>query len=339
MNLLESIKIGSIVGKYLGGKESKEELALLRIWLGRASKNQEIFNKLKEEKNIGEAIEAYETYNKELAWERYRQRVTALTFRNVLFRWKVAAVFFFLVGCAGILSYINNEWLTPSTSDNTFTTISTNNGQNSKIILPDSSVVWISSGTTLSYNTNFSVKNRLIKLSGQAFFQVARNEEIPLIVTCNELKVKVLGTKFDVSAYPEDRNVSVILESGSIELLKVHDQSFKLKLNPGEVAEFDVERKELLVSKEGSYKFTSWKDGILILKNDPMSEVFKKLERWYNIDIDVKNDKVNQLIFNATIVNENVEEIFDLIKFSCGINYEIIPSDDPEIPVKVILTK
>jgi hypothetical protein len=70
-----------------------------------------------------------------------------------------------------------------------------------------------------------------------------------------------------------------------------------------------------------------------------MVKVFEKLERWYNIDIEVKNYKVNQLIFNATIVNESVEEIFDLIKFSCAISYTIIPSRNPEIPVKIIISK
>ena len=70
-----------------------------------------------------------------------------------------------------------------------------------------------------------------------------------------------------------------------------------------------------------------------------MADVLKKLERWYNIDIEVKNDKVYQLIFSATIVNESVEEIFDLMKFSCAINYNIVRSKNPRIPIKVIIYK
>lgn len=339
MNLLKSIKTGSLVGKYLRGKESKEELVQLKNWLNEDSSHQRLFNKLKEEKNIGSSIEEFETYNKEVAWKRYMERVDALSLRKILFRWKFAAAFFFLIGCTGILAYINEERVIPLASNENCTTVSTNNGQNSKVILPDSSVVWINSGTTLSYNTNFSVHNRTIKLTGQAFFQIARNEKMPLTVTCNELKVKVLGTKFDVSAYPEDRNISVVLESGSVELLQAKGQSFIHMLNPGEKAEFNTESRELSVRKVDCSNYTSWKDGLLIFKNEPMVDVFKKLERRYNIDIEVKNNKVNQLIFNATIVNESVEEIFDLMKFSCAINYKIIPSQNPEVPVKVIISK
>ncbi|MCL4482980.1 MAG: DUF4974 domain-containing protein [Bacteroidetes bacterium] len=339
MNLLKSIKTGSLIGKYLSGKESKEEMVQLKNWLNEDSSHQKLFNTLKEEKNIASSIEEFETYNKEVAWKRYLERMDTLSLRKILFRWKFAAVFFFLIGCAGILAYINKERNTPLASNENYTAISTNNGQNSKIILPDSSVVWINSGTTLKYNTNFAVSNRSIKLNGQAFFQIARNEKMPLTVTCNDLKVRVLGTKFDVSAYPEDKNISVVLESGSIELLHVKDQSFKQMLKPGEKAEFNTESRELSVSKVDSYNYTSWKDGLLIFKNEPMSDAFKKLERWYNIDIEVKNNKVNQLVFNATIVNESIEEILDLMKYSCAINYKIIPSQNPEVPVKVIISK
>ena len=339
MNLLESIKIGHLIGKYLTGKESKEERVQLKTWINENTDNQELFNSLKEEKNIADSIDEFETYNMELAWQKYMERIDALSLRKILFRWKFAAIFFLLIGCAGILAYLTNESIAPLAPNDTYTTVSTNKGQNSKVILPDSSVVWINSGTTLSYNTNFAVLNRTIKLTGQAFFQIAKNEQMPLIVTCNDLRVKVLGTKFDVSAYPEDENISVVLESGSVELQQTKDLSFIQILKPGERAEFDTKHRELSISKVDSYNYTSWKDGILIFKNEPMVKVFEKLERWYNIDIEVKSYKVNQLIFNATIVNESVEEIFDLIKFSCAISYTIIPSRNPEIPVKIIISK
>lgn len=338
MNLFESIKTGHLIGKYLTGKESNEELNQLKTWVNKNDDNRKLFSSLGEEKNIADSINEFEVINKELAWKRYVENLDSLSLKKILGWWRFAAVFFFMVGCAGVLAYLNKETVTPLVTNNTYTTVSTRNGQNSKIILPDSSVVWINSGTKLSYNTNFAVHDRSIKLTGQAFFQITRNEQMPLTVTCKDLKVKVLGTRFDVSAYPEDRNVSVVLESGSVELQQAKNQSFIETLKPGEKAEFDTERCELSITKVDSYNDTSWKDGILIFRNESMDNVFKKLERWYNIDIEVKNPKVNQLIFNATIVNENVGEIFDLIKFTCAISYTIIPSKNPEVPVKVIIS-
>jgi ferric-dicitrate binding protein FerR (iron transport regulator) len=250
----------------------------------------------------------------------------------------MAAVFFFVVGCSGLLIYLARENAEPQIAE-TFTTVSTNNGQSSKIFLPDSSVVWINSGTKLSYNTNFAVNKREIKLSGQAFFEVARNEQMPMTVACKDIEVKVLGTRFDVSSYPEDNSIDVVLESGSIQLQKSKDHSLIQMVKPGEMAEFNIDKRELSISKVDCNNFTSWKDGILIFKDQPMKNVLEKLERWYNIDIEVKSDKVNQLIFNATIINESVEELFDLMKYTCAINYSIIPSRNPAVPVKVIISK
>jgi ferric-dicitrate binding protein FerR (iron transport regulator) len=340
MDLLKSLKTGRLIGKYITGKETDEEMNQLKSWIKQSDSNSQLFNKLNDRDNIADSIEEFESYNKALAWKSYAQKIDNLHLRKINFRWKLVAIFFFLIGCAGIFAYLNKAINYKLAPDDNFTTISTSNGQNSKIILPDSSVVWINSATTLTYNTNFATRNRIIKLSGQAFFQIARNEQMPLTISCNDLKVKVLGTKFDISAYPEDQNINVVLESGSVELQHhSKDQTATELLKPGEMAEFDTKQKELSISKVDSYNYTSWKDGVLIFKNEPMSKVLEKLERWYNIDIEVTDYKVNQLIFNATIVNESVEAIFDLIKFSCAINYTIIPSKNPEIPVKVIISK
>ena len=341
MNLFETIKTGTLIGKWITGKESREESGQLQTWLRENPRHQKLFDQLKNEKKIAEAIAEFKAYDKESAWKRCLERVAALSLQKILFRWKVAAVFFFLVGCAGILAYFNVKSNLPAldSSEKRYTTVSTTAGQNSKIILPDSSVIWLNSGTTLSYNTDFSLNNREIRLQGQAFFQIARNEKMPLFVTVNGFRVKVLGTKFDISAYPEDYNINVVLETGSVELLHEHDQSFDHILKPGEKAEFDIKTKNVLIGPVNVYKYTSWKDGVLIFENAQMDEALEKLERWYNIRIEVKDPEIYGLIFNATIINESVDEIFDLIRYTCSVHYKIIPSKDPEIPVKVILTR
>jgi len=334
MEIFESVKNGAVIGRYLTGKESDDDRRQLKEWLSRDIAHQKLFQEIKKEKNISQFVESYDSFNKDKAWLKYIGTVLLSSYRKAIIRWKIAAVFFFLLGCAGIIAY-----MTVTVSRESFTTISTNKGQNSKLTLPDGSVVWLSSGTTLTYNTNFGERERLVKLSGQAFFEIAKNKEKPLMVVCNALRIKVLGTSFDVSAYPDDQNIDVVLESGSVELTLADNESFKQMLSPGEMARFDTEYKRLIINRETNYKFTSWKDGVLIFRNDPMYEVLKKLERRYNIDIQVNSADIYQLVFNATIINENVDEIFHLIKFSCGIDYNIIPSDNPKIPVKVVLTK
>ncbi len=239
-----------------------------------------------------------------------------------------------------VLFYYTRISLQPNNSEIvSYTSVIAENGQKSKIILPDSSIVWLNSGTTLSYNTNFAENSRNINLKGQAFFQVTKNKKMPLIVHCNDLSVKVLGTKFDVNAYPETGKVSVVLESGSVQLLHNHIKSFNYTLKPSELADFDIAAKKVAIKNTDIQKFTSWKDGILIFKDDPMKQVIEKLERWYNIKIDVSDPEVYNSIFTGTISNESYEQIFKLIEYSCPVSCEIINRPESTLGPKIILTK
>jgi len=341
MNLFEAIKTGTLIGKYITGNESREEAAHLKEWLQEDTAHQRLFEQIKNEKEIGGVVAEFDARDNGSAWKRYLEQVAARSLQKALFRWKAAAVFFFVVGCAGILGYfsVKSDSGNLDYSGKRYTTVSTMLGQNSKIILPDSSVVWLNSGTTISYDAGFSLRNREIKLQGQAFFEVKRNENIPLYVDCQGIQVKVLGTRFDVSAYPGDPKIDVVLESGSVELGGDACKSFHHVLKPGEKAEFNLKTEDFSIRPVRVYKYTSWKDGVLIFENTPMDEVLEKLERWYNIRIEVKNPSVYKLLFNATIINESVDEIFDLIRYTCAVHYKIIPSKDPEVPVKVILMK
>jgi ferric-dicitrate binding protein FerR (iron transport regulator) len=199
--------------------------------------------------------------------------------------------------------------------------------------------VWLNSGTKITYNTGFAKDNREINLTGQAFFQVTKNKKLPLKVFCNNLEVKVLGTRFDVSAYAEDHNISVVLESGKVELLNTKIKSFHYELTPGEMALYNQVSKQLTTYKVSTNEFTSWKEGILIFRDDPMSEVITKLKRKYDIDIEVKQPDVYKSVFTATIKNETLEEIFNSISFACSVKYQIIKGENIHTRTKIILTK
>lgn len=341
MNLPDIIKTGVLIGKYLTGRENAGEADQLRGWLRGDPERLTIFNGIKDEKELASAIRTFDRYNREQAWKNYLEKMKLRSLQRALFRWKAAAVFFFLVGCAGVVAFLSFEQK-PSVGDIAqalYTSVSTAGGQRSRIILPDSSVVWLDAETTLSYNTDFAAKRRDVRLSGQAFFEVTPNKKIPFCVHVNDFHVKVRGTRFDVSAFPGDQTIDVILEAGTVELLNDADQSFSHILKAGEKAAFDTGTGKAVVEKVDVYRYISWKDGMLIFKDTPMNKVLEKVARWYNIQIEVKDSRINSLLFNATIINEDVDEIFDLIAYTCAVDYRILPSKVPGIPVKVILTK
>ncbi|MGQ8336198.1 FecR family protein [Sunxiuqinia sp. A32] len=338
MKISDAIKYGSLIGKYLLGKEKSRELEELKKIVEREESNRLIFSQLKNEKHISEKIDEYEKIDRQKAWQKYSGKLAFVKLEQTIRKWKIAAVIFMIIGIGSLSGILRYEFSSTDSGKLLYTTFTTPLGQNSKIVLPDQSVVWLNSGTTITYNNHFSIDNRDVEIEGQAFFQVEHNEELPLIVNCRDLNVTVLGTKFDVNAYPDHTNIEIVLQEGKVELTHDNYKSFRQILNPGEKLEFDTENVGLNVSQVDIYKYTSWKDGILIFKNDPMNEVLEKLERWYNIKIDVRNKEIYNLVFNATIVNQSVEEIFELIRYTCSVEYQIIHSKDPEIPEKVILS-
>lgn len=248
---------------------------------------------------------------------------------------KYAAVFIFAIGISSLFFYFYTERFNDTKPQ--FNTVIADIGQISKVVLPDSSVVWLNSGTQISYGNDFAVSNREISLTGQAFFQVTRNEKMPMKVCCNDIEVKVLGTKFDVSAYPEDKNVRVFLESGKVEIRNSKATSSPYNLNPGEMAEYNKQSGNMSRSKPDPGKFISWKEGILVFRDDPMEEVIPKLQRRYNIEIDVASPAIYQSVFTATLKNETLEEVFKSISFACSVHYQILKGEDLNTKTKVLL--
>ena len=237
---------------------------------------------------------------------------------------RYAAVLMLVVGVSALTFYLGKQISTDTNSLIKYTSVVADNGQISKVILPDSSIVWLNSGTTLTYDNNYSYKNRNLGLRGQAFLEVRKNKNLPLVVASGNLRVKVLGTRFDVNAYPADDMIKVTLESGHVELLNSTDKSFKYNLNPGEMAEYELQSGRMEIKAVKSQNYTNWKDGELIFVDAPMNEVINRLKRKFNIEIEVVNPNVYKSVFNANFKNENLKEILEYIEFSCPITYRLI---------------
>ncbi len=337
-NIHKSIYTGKVIGNYITGEETEAEKEYLENWLEENSENRKVFKVLQNEKNLANKVEQIDSFDDEYAWRKYTERIDLQKKIRRLSWWRVAAVIFFVIGLGGILYnlyYISSEF---SKHEILVTTVQTEKGQTSKVILPDSSVVWLNSATKLTYNNDFSLENRKVTLLGEAYFDVVRNEESPFVVSCNEINVRVLGTEFNVNSEPHKHIIDVILDKGSIELSHSGNKFQSFLLNPGEKAEFNGDMNTMTISKVTSSKYTSWKDGVLIFENDPMGEVMKKLESWYDITIEVQDPKVYNLIFNATIIDESIEDLFELMKYSCDINYRIYYSRNPKVATKVTVS-
>jgi len=197
-------------------------------------------------------------------------------------------------------------------------------GSRTSFSLPDQSTGWLNGGSTLRYPVKFS-DSRDVELTGEAYFDVKKNKNKPFNVKAANVTISVLGTKFNVAAYSDDKNVDVVLESGKVRLYDINHQEF-VEMDPNERVLYKKnEQKVLSKSIVNTKKYSSWKEGKLVFRNDPIEEVAKRLGRWYNTDIVVNltaNTKNANFRLRATFEDEEIEEVMRLLKLTFPIDYQ-----------------
>ncbi len=332
-------KIWELVAGELGEAEKQQVLADIE----HDSEAQQVYYELKNTWAVLSSTKSMSENEIERLYENFRKQnklKTSVVKFNPAVWMRYAAIFVF----GAILSYavINYTPLKQVAQNQQLltTTVVGEKDQISKIVLPDSSEVWVNSGSRITYNNRFGIDNRDIKLVGQAFFHAAKNRELPMVVTANMLEVKVLGTRFDVSAYPEDKLVKVVLESGRVELDEAKGNSLHYELKPGEMATCNVVGNQVTISKVETRLFTAWKDGLMIFRDDPMAVVISQLERRFNIDVVVEDQEIYKSVFTATINNEPLDKILKAMEFSCSMKARLVRDNTGgNQKLKVILSK
>lgn len=178
-----------------------------------------------------------------------------------------------------------------------FEEFSTPAGQRAKIRLHDGTVVWLNARSILRYPNQFIGAERKVELEGEAFFEVARNEEVPFVVATEKPDIKVLGTKFNVFAYKGKNEFSTALIEGSVKIYKPDNESVAMYMNPNDFAELKEGRLEK--RRIGNTDFLLWKEGIYAFDDVSFSEIISKLELYYDITIDIKNRKLGEYKFSG----------------------------------------
>ncbi|HUX56765.1 MAG TPA: FecR domain-containing protein [Bacteroidales bacterium] len=205
-------------------------------------------------------------------------------------------------------------------------TITSRPGMVTQFSLADGTEVWLNSGSELQFPVLFNGDMREVKLSGEAFFEVAKNEKQPFRVNARELNIDVLGTSFDVMSYDDDTQSEVILIEGKVSLSAEDGQVNKEfgAMHPGQRAVFNVESREVCAHEVEADKYISWRDGNLIFRDDPMEDVVRRLSRWFNVEIIFNDPEIKSYIYTATFRHENLEQVLKLLKLSAPIDYRII---------------
>ncbi len=205
-------------------------------------------------------------------------------------------------------------------------------GRKSTIGLSDGTMIRLNAESVLFYPEHFDSDHREIHLIGEAWFDVAHDEARPFIITSGNLKTTVLGTEFNIRAFPEDEFIEVALKSGKVQIDIEGNLKFShMILRPNEVVRYD--KYEQIVHKEvfDPAELLGWKDGIIVLKDAGFEEILSRLERWYNVEILVEGNRHINTRFTGSFTNKSLEHVLEGIGFSCNFEYRI---DDKTVTIK-----
>jgi len=319
----------SAVVRFLNGEMPLNERRELEAWIHENDNNKKYFDDIRS---------LYEAAHKELneiagtdkEWKKFAKRIEndrrkkPGVFRIMI---RVAAIlllpviglglFFFYSGNSGDAAYSNEKL-----------TVVSPLGQKSKVILPDSTVVRLNSGSQLSY-TPFAVSSRReVTLSGEAYFEVTRDEKHPFVVVTKDYEIKVLGTKFNVRSYDCDKATETALEEGKVVITFSNGRNYELI--PGQVA-LASNTANIEIKNADIKSIVCWKNNVLRFSNTPVKKMIPMLEHWYGVSINVKNmEMAGEKCFTMTLKTESLNEALQLIKFVTPIKFSV-KGDNVEI--------
>ncbi|WP_343690432.1 FecR domain-containing protein [Chitinophaga sp.] len=196
--------------------------------------------------------------------------------------------------------------------------IRTPNARQFKLVLPDGTTVWLNAGSSLKYPTAFTGKERIVTISGEAFFDVAKDAAHPFVVeVTDQLKVQVLGTQFNINAYTDEKQINTTLLQGSV---KVNKGAASVILQPGQQAQ--VKEGITVNNHINTAQVTAWKDGVFNFDDLGVEAVMRQLARWYDIEVVYEQGIPTNRFYGEIGRNLSLAQVLEGLKMS-GVHFKI----------------
>lgn len=326
-----------ILLQYIDGMLTVNEAAAVEEWLSASPENEKLLEQLYFTREVVSRVRVMQSVDLEQSLRRFKTQVYKLD-KKIRLRWmvwlvqRVAAVLF--VPILVLSAYL---WMQGGKKEVRMLEVRTNPGVVSMFNLPDGSRVWLNSASSLKYPSDFVADSREVELEGQGYFEVTHDASQPFIVHAGqEYEVEVLGTTFNVVAYADDDLIETTLVEGSVNVhvQSVGGQELSRRIKPNEKATFTKTTRKLDVEAVNTDHETAWKNGEIIFRNHPMSQVLKVLSRHYHVKFMVKDSVVLNSIITAKFKNEQLPQVMEYLRLASGIKYTI-----PKIPVNSAQTQ
>lgn len=201
-------------------------------------------------------------------------------------------------------------------------------GERATIELPDGSKVLLNSSSKLSYSSNFNQQNRLVRLEGEAFFDIQKSKTDKFIVKTKHHSIEVMGTTFNVLSYPDEQHYELTLLTGKVKVNSVDDPSNTIILKPNEKYEVDLISKKRSVSSSDTDIETAWLRGELVMKDIPLKQALARIERFYGVSIEHQSiAKIENGIFTGRFKKGNVEDVLKVLSIVYPVKYTLRNQD------------
>lgn len=202
---------------------------------------------------------------------------------------------------------------------NVYNTVSTPRGGHYQVILPDGSQVWLNAASSIHFPTAFTGKERKVEITGEAYFEVAKNKTLPFVVKVNNSEVRVFGTHFNVMAYADEAAIKTTLLEGSVQF---SNGLASCMLKPGEQSELTKSGQVKVISGVDVDNVIAWKNNMFNFENTDIESVMRQLSRWYDVDV-VYNKKVNDRFFAEIPSSSKLSEVLKALELTGKVNFDI----------------
>jgi len=254
------------------------------------------------------------------SWKKIERTIKIRRFKKMNTLLKYAAIIILAFG-TGFVFRPSSKTEMPA-ADIRYSEIRVPFGQMSQVVLSDGTKIWLNSGTTIRYPEQFAADSRSVTINGEAYFEVAKMAHKPFTVNSSDLKIEVLGTSFNISAYQEDQESTVTLVEGKVNAQSLDGKSM-INLIPGQLATKNKNNSNIAIKTVDTDFYKAWIEGRIFFDDEPLGQIANKLDRWFNVKITFDNESLKSHRFTGTILkNKPVDQIMQALELLAPIKFK-----------------
>jgi ferric-dicitrate binding protein FerR (iron transport regulator) len=319
------------VSARLNNEADAGDLKQIQDWLDKSPDNSLILEEIFSTWEVSRNLPEYYTPDMDYNWNKLIEKINRGQDKKI----RPAAWIRYIAAASVLVAvFLSGVMLGDRTGQDkavTFSKIISPKGNKTRVILPDSSTVWLNSGAELWYSTEFTAHHREVWMKGECFFEVEKDPAHPLFVHANKIQLKVFGTAFNVKEDDSRDLTDVTLLNGKVSVMDLHNTPIT-ELVPGQQCIYQNGKGVVRVA-ENPEALTSWINNILIFNNQPFEEVIRYLNGWYGVDIQLDKTLYYRHNYTFKVKTESLREVLELISIITPLNYTI---EGDQIKIKYI---